>query len=136
MKYEPTIRYRLLRATRHARPRRVSGEYCSVSARKIGLPASGSTIGKSALTTRNKTLTASATGFSAGSPVLHDFRRVSRVSGNRSAALSRPELLTCGLFRLITSRRDKNRLCASRGHFSKLRTAAHKGLRYKNHHQR
>jgi len=64
MKYDPIIRNRLFKATRHESAVRISLEYFYVKAKKIGLPASGSTIGKSALSVRKKTLTASANGFS------------------------------------------------------------------------
>src|SRR5581483_12200288 len=63
-KYDATISTKLFRATRQASVLRVSSEYSWVIARKMGLPASGSTIGNSALTVSKKTLTASATDFS------------------------------------------------------------------------
>ena len=49
---------------RHASTLRVFVGYCCVIARKMGLPARGSTMGNSALIVSRKTLTASATYFS------------------------------------------------------------------------
>jgi hypothetical protein len=51
-KYEPAIKARLFQETRHESSRRVAGEILRVSARKIGLALSGSTIGNRALKTR------------------------------------------------------------------------------------
>jgi hypothetical protein len=55
---------RLFTATRHASAFRVAVEYSWVMARKIGLPARGSTMGNRALIVSRKTLTASATDLS------------------------------------------------------------------------
>jgi len=56
---EATIRTKLLNVTRHDNSLRVPGRRFCVSARKIGLALSGSTIGNNALTTRKKTFIAS-----------------------------------------------------------------------------
>src|SRR6266704_4804774 len=53
-KYEPAIKAKLFKVTRQDSSRRVVGETSRVSARKIGLALSGSTIGNSALNTRKK----------------------------------------------------------------------------------
>src|SRR5438874_6017250 len=58
-KYEPAIKAKLFKVTRQDSSRRVVGETSRVSARKIGLELSGSTIGNSALKTRNKAFTSS-----------------------------------------------------------------------------
>jgi hypothetical protein len=55
---------KLFSAIRQASALRVSVEYPPVIARKIGLPASGSTMGNSALTVSKKTLIASRTNLS------------------------------------------------------------------------
>src|ERR1700732_1118071 len=49
-------------AIRHDNSFRASGAYSLVSARKKGLPPSGSTMGKSALRTRNRLFAASSIG--------------------------------------------------------------------------
>jgi hypothetical protein len=53
-KYEATIRIKLFKVTRHDSFLRFPGEIFRVSARKIGLELSGSTIGNSAPKTRKK----------------------------------------------------------------------------------
>src|SRR6266567_9619716 len=53
-KYEPAIKAKLFKVTRHDSSRRVVGETSPVSDRKIGLALSGSTIGNNALKTRRK----------------------------------------------------------------------------------
>src|ERR1700676_135161 len=60
IKYDPTSKKKLFMAMRHDNSFRASGAYCLVSARKKGLPPSGSTIGKSALKTRNRLFAASS----------------------------------------------------------------------------
>src|SRR5580704_8238582 len=59
-KYDPTSRAKLFMAIRHDNAFRASGAYSPVSARKKGLPPSGSTMGKSALRTRSKLFAASS----------------------------------------------------------------------------
>jgi hypothetical protein len=60
IKYEPTRRKKLFKAIRYERVLRASGAYSFVTARKNGLPPSGSTIGNSALTIRNTFFAASS----------------------------------------------------------------------------
>jgi hypothetical protein len=58
-KYEPAIKAKLFKVIRHDSSRRVAGRTDRVSARKIGLALSGSTIGNSALKTRKNAFVAS-----------------------------------------------------------------------------
>src|ERR1035441_1586669 len=60
IKYEPIRRKKQFTAIRQDSARRVLDEYSLVIARKMGLPPSGSTMGNSALRTRNKLFAASA----------------------------------------------------------------------------
>src|SRR5439155_22749035 len=53
-KYEPAIKAKLFKVTRHDSSRRIVGETTRVSARKIGLALNGSTSGNSGLKTRKK----------------------------------------------------------------------------------
>jgi hypothetical protein len=63
IKYEPIRRKKEFTAIRQDSARRVLDEYSLVIARKMGLPPSGSTMGNSALRTRNKLFAASAMTF-------------------------------------------------------------------------
>src|SRR5439155_27219011 len=58
-KYEPAIKAKLFKVTRQDSSWRVAGRTDRVSARKIGLALNGSTIGNSALNTRQKAFMAS-----------------------------------------------------------------------------
>src|SRR6266849_5941792 len=63
MRYDPTSRKRLLIAIRRDTAFLALDEYSLVSARKIGLPPSGSTMGNSALRIRNRFFPTSAISF-------------------------------------------------------------------------
>jgi len=62
IKYEPTRRMKLFKAIRYDRVLRASGAESFVTARKNGLPPSGSTMGNRALTIRNRFFAASSIG--------------------------------------------------------------------------
>src|SRR5260370_36973564 len=61
-------------AMRHDNAFRASGAYSLVSARKKGLPPSGSTMGKSATRTRSRFFAASCMGSVASLPEFHSGR--------------------------------------------------------------
>ena len=63
IKYDPSSRKKLFSAMRNDSAFLVLDEYSRVSARNMGAPPSGSTIGNRALRTTNRIFTASATRF-------------------------------------------------------------------------